>query len=58
MSEITLTAEQASTLADLTNEHPNRVVVLRQLRDRATILAEFGAEAVIIKPDAPPEDAA
>ncbi|NUQ70370.1 MAG: hypothetical protein HUU17_06050 [Chthonomonadales bacterium] len=54
--EITLTAEQASTLADLTNEHPNRVVV--QLRDRATILAEFGAEAVIIKPDASPEDAA
>lgn len=56
--EITLTAEQASTLADLTNEHPGRDVTLRQLRDRATILAEFGAEAVLIKPDAPPEDAA
>lgn len=56
--EITLTAAQAATLADLIEEHPEAELTLRQLRDRATVLAEFDAEATIIMPDATPEPAA
>lgn len=55
--EITLTAEQAATLADLTRRHPNVDLTIRQLRDRASILAEFGTECVLIKPGTPEEAA-
>lgn len=49
--EITMTAAQAATLSDLVRQHPNVELSLRQLRDKASILAEFGTECALIRPD-------
>lgn len=51
--EIELTPEQAARVAELVREHPNVTVVLRQLRNRNHILAEFGTETALIKPPTP-----
>lgn len=49
--EVTMTPKQAASLSTLIQRHPNVELTIRQLRDKASILVEFGTECALIRPD-------